>query len=101
MTGKLLTPIELDILTYLSKQNVCHGGEIMANINKKREIFGFPVTQYGVFSPVLARLDERKLITSSWGEGSQGARRKYHQITSLGAKTLKINQEYRKSIEGE
>jgi DNA-binding PadR family transcriptional regulator len=39
------------------------------------------------------RLEKEKLITSYWGDESQGGRRKYYRITELGVKKYKINKE--------
>ena len=39
----------------------------------------------------LRRLESEKLIASYWGQESQGGRRKYYTITSVGVQTLKEN----------
>lgn len=41
----------------------------------------------------LKRLESHKLITSYWGDESQGGRRKYYKITVLGIETYNKNLE--------
>lgn len=60
-----------------------YGYEIIKAISKYSE------GQYELKEPSLytslKRLETQKLITSYWGDESQGGRRKYYKITELGA----------------
>jgi DNA-binding PadR family transcriptional regulator len=42
----------------------------------------------GTLYPALKRLEDKKLITSYWGDAEKGGRRKYFQITELGKSEL-------------
>nr|WP_249317086.1 PadR family transcriptional regulator [Bacillus sp. FJAT-50079] len=41
----------------------------------------------------LKRLEKEGSISSYWGEGSQGGRRKYYKITAIGEETYRQNKE--------
>jgi PadR family transcriptional regulator, regulatory protein PadR len=42
----------------------------------------------GTLYPALKRLEEKKFLTSYWGEADKGGRRKYYSITEEGRKEL-------------
>lgn len=44
----------------------------------------------GMLYPVLHRLENEKLIVSSWKIGENGRKRKYYRISAAGAKALEI-----------
>jgi len=88
-----LSAIDEDMLTVLLGREL-YGLEILDNLNPKRPI---PLS-FGSLYPALNRLEKKGLIKWRWGDESEetgGARRKYYQVTGLGATTLRGVQEYR------
>jgi len=59
--------------------------------NRLREL-GQPLSLAGLYT-TLPRLEKQGLVTSRWGDeevgARQGARRRYYEITGLGAKAIK------------
>jgi len=43
----------------------------------------------GTVYPILNSMETRGLLESKWGEGSEGPRRKYYTITTLGRSSLR------------
>ncbi|NET56856.1 MAG: PadR family transcriptional regulator [Symploca sp. SIO2E6] len=88
-----LSAIDEDIVTVLLGREL-YGLEILEQLNPDRPLpLGF-----GSLYPALNRLEKKGLIEWRWGdEGEEtgGARRKYYQVTGLGATTLDGVQKYR------
>lgn len=92
-----ISAIDEDLLTVLLGRKELYGLEILdqLNLNRPSEL------KFGSLYPALKRLEKKGLVNWKWGdevEESGGARRKYYQITGLGAKTLRIVQQYRASL---
>ena len=80
--------IDTIILRVLSESDN-YGYEIMKAISK------YSHGQYELKEPSLysslKRLESQDLISSYWGDESQGGRRKYYTVTPLGSKTYEDN----------
>jgi PadR family transcriptional regulator, regulatory protein PadR len=88
-----LSAIDEDILTVLMGREL-YGLEILDQLNPGRPL----ELSFGSLYPALNRLNKKGFINWRWGEeqdGSGGARRKYYEITALGARTLRDVQHYR------
>ncbi|MBW4651416.1 MAG: PadR family transcriptional regulator [Kastovskya adunca ATA6-11-RM4] len=88
-----LSAIDEDILTLLLGREL-YGLEILDQLNPDRPI---PLS-FGSLYPALNRLEKKGLLKWRWGDESEetgGARRKYYQVTGLGATALHAVQEYR------
>ena len=79
------------LLKTVSKERL-YGYEIMNRISD--ESCGYFDLKEGTLYPVLYRLEDEKLIESSWGEDTskRGARRKYYTITDAGTEKLETYQ---------
>ncbi|MEM7063356.1 MAG: helix-turn-helix transcriptional regulator [Cyanobacteria bacterium P01_B01_bin.77] len=91
-----ISAIDEDVLTALIGREL-YGLEILDQLNLDRP----HQLRFGSLYPVLNRLDKKGLVSWKWGDevdASGGARRKYYKVTGLGAKSLKIVQEYRLSL---
>ena len=91
-----LSAIDQDILTALLGREL-YGLEILEVLNEGRPLqIGF-----GSLYPALNRLEKKKLVSWQWGDESDetgGARRKYYEVTALGATVLKDVQNYRAQL---
>ena len=91
--GFKLSALEEDILTLMGTQKM-YGLEMLDGLNDGRPIsIGF-----GSLYPTLNRLEKKGLITWKWGDEQDktgGARRKYYEVTGMGANVLREVQEYR------
>lgn len=88
-----LSAIDEDLLTVLLGRKL-YGLEILNKLNDGRPI---PIG-FGSLYPALNRLEKKGLVSWHWGDESEetgGARRKYYEVTALGATTLREVQEYR------
>ena len=91
-----LSSLEEDILTFMGNQK-SYGLEIMEGLNEKRPI---PIG-FGSLYPTLNRLEKKGFISWKWGDeqdNTGGARRKYYQVTGIGANVLAKVQTYRKQL---
>ncbi len=91
-----LSAIDEDILTVLLARKL-YGLEILDKLNDSRPI---PIG-FGSLYPALNRLEKKGLVSWQWGDESEetgGARRKYYEVTALGATTLREVQEYRAQL---
>lgn len=92
MSGIALSALEEDILTLL-KSKSAYGLEIIEAIARFSE--GHRAALQGTMYPILKRLEDKQFVKTQWGDESAGARRKYYQLTELGASALKEKQDYR------
>jgi PadR family transcriptional regulator, regulatory protein PadR len=91
-----LSAIEEDILTALLGREL-YGLELLGLMNPGRP----KELSFGSLYPALNRLEKKGFIRWRWGDEqdeSGGARRKYYQVTGLGANTLSQAQQYRISL---
>lgn len=91
-----LSAIDEDILTVLLGREL-YGLEILDQLNLDRPI----ELKFGSLYPALNRLEKKGLVSWQWGDEvdeSGGARRKYYKVTSWGAKSLEIVQQYRAAL---
>ena len=71
-------------------------------LSSAREVYGYEITKKikdytnslyemgeGTLYPALKRLEDKKYLTSYWGEADKGGRRKYYSITLEGKNELK------------
>lgn len=74
---------------------------IILALTNIKDVYGYEVTKKikeytgsvyemgeGTLYPALKRLEERKFLTSYWGEADKGGRRKYYSITLEGKSEL-------------
>ncbi|MGF7049982.1 PadR family transcriptional regulator PadR [Paenibacillus sp. DS2015] len=66
-----------------------YGYEIIKAISKYSQ-GNYELKEPSLYSS-LKRLESQKLITSYWGDESQGGRRKYYAVTPLGIETYEAN----------
>ncbi len=76
-------PLILSILI----ENETYGYELIKKIKERSG--GKLEFAEGTIYPVLKKLEEKKLITSTWKTGKTEKQRKYYRITSAGKKQLK------------
>lgn len=95
-SGITLSALEEDILTLL-KSKSAYGLEIIEAIAHLSE--GQRAVLQGTMYPILKRLEEEQFVQTRWGEEAVGARRKYYQLTALGAVALKEKHDYRARLE--
>lgn len=92
-----LSAIDADLLTVLQYGHTLYGLQILEEINNGRPIpLGF-----GSLYPALNRLEKKGLVTWKWGDEqdcSGGARRKYYEISGLGATAIDKEQAYRAEL---
>lgn len=92
-----LSAIDADLLTVLQYEHKLYGLQILEEVNNGRPVpLGF-----GSLYPALNRLEKKGLVTWKWGDeqdGSGGARRKYYEITGLGATVIDKEQAYRAEL---
>jgi PadR family transcriptional regulator, regulatory protein PadR len=91
-----LSALEEDILTLMGTQKL-YGLEILDGLNNGRPI---PIG-FGSLYPTLNRLEKKGLISWKWGDEqdqSGGARRKYYEVTGVGAIALTEVQQYRQLL---
>jgi len=75
---------------------------IILALTQRKDVYGFEISKKikeytaslyemgeGTLYPALKRLEEKKYLTSYWGETDKGGRRKYYSITPAGAEHLK------------
>ena len=92
-----LSAIDEDILTVLLEREL-YGLEILDQLNPGRPL----QLSFGSLYPALNRLEKKGFIKWRWGDaqdGSGGARRKYYEVTKLGASTLNDIQQYRMALD--
>ncbi|OAB42315.1 PadR family transcriptional regulator [Paenibacillus glacialis] len=80
--------IDTIILRVLSESDN-YGYEIIKAISKYSQ-GNYELKEPSLYSS-LKRLETQKLITSYWGDESQGGRRKYYTLTPLGTETYEDN----------
>ena len=88
-----LSAMDEDILTVLLGREL-YGLEILDQLNINRPI----ELKHGSLYPAMNRLEEKGLVSWQWGDEadeSGGGRRKYYEVTELGAKSLSEVQQYR------
>ncbi|MBE9039372.1 helix-turn-helix transcriptional regulator [Oscillatoriales cyanobacterium LEGE 11467] len=88
-----LSAMDEDILTVLLGRKL-YGLEILDQLNLDRPI----ELKHGSLYPAMNRLEEKGLVSWQWGDEadeSGGGRRKYYEVTELGAKSLSEVQQYR------
>lgn len=95
-SGIALSALEEDILTLL-KSKSAYGLEIIEAIARLSE--GQRAVLQGTVYPILKRLEDEQFVKTQWGDETTGARRKYYQLTELGANALKEKQNYRIRLE--
>lgn len=91
-----ISAIDEDLLTVLLSREL-YGLEILDQLNLDRP----SKLRFGSLYPALNRLEKKGLVKWKWGDEvdeSGGARRKYYQVTGLGATTLHTVQQYRNSL---
>lgn len=80
--------METLLLAVLS-EGPSYGYQIVQDLNAKAP--GVLRTGEGTIYPVLHRLEERKLIQSSWRTGESGRQRRYYRLTPRGKAALAAN----------
>jgi PadR family transcriptional regulator, regulatory protein PadR len=91
-----ISALDEDLLTALLGHER-YGLEILDQLNLGRP----QILRFSSLYPALDRLDQKGLVEWRWGDEadeSGGARRKYYKVTGLGAKVLRVVQEYRTSL---
>ena len=94
--GLRISAIDQDILTALGRREL-YGLELLSEVNIGRSI----ELSFGSLYPALNRLEQKGLISWSWGdedEVSGGGRRKYYKMTALGVSALQEVEEYRLNL---
>jgi DNA-binding PadR family transcriptional regulator len=66
-----------------------YGYQLVQDLNARAP--GILKTGEGTIYPVLHRLEERELITSTWRAGETGRQRRYYRITPRGKRALAAN----------
>jgi PadR family transcriptional regulator, regulatory protein PadR len=74
------------ILLSLLSENDMYGYEITEKVHEISE--GFLSYKEGTLYPALKKLELNGLVESYWKHSSDGPRRKYYRITSMGKKAL-------------
>lgn len=74
------------LLLVIDRTGPAYGYEILKQL--KRFSDGRLAFKEGTAYPLLRKLEEMELLTSFWGDGSGGPRRKYYQTTGLGSRAL-------------
>lgn len=91
-----LSSIDEDVLTVLIGREL-YGLDILERLNQGRPVeLGF-----GSLYPALNRLEKKGMVKWHWGDEldqSGGARRKYYEVTALGARILEDWQKYRAGL---
>lgn len=77
--------IDILLLSQVSKQDM-YGFEIVKNIQAKSSNT-YKMSE-GTLYPALSRLEQKKYLSSYWGNSESGGRRKYYSITELGKNEL-------------
>jgi len=80
--------IEAILLKVISLED-CYGYSISKSIAHMTDN-GCQIKEATLYSG-LRRLESEELISSYWGEGSQGGRRKYYSLTQKGSNSLDTN----------
>ena len=96
-----LSAVDQDILTVMNCGREFYGLELLHILNCDRSTLVGCELSYGSIYPALNRLIDKKLITWRWGdesEDSNGARRKYYQMTQLGKERLNALKQYRNNL---
>lgn len=75
--------LDIVIMNLLS-QSSCHGYEMVQQLKK---IHGLKMREGNIY-PILARLQQEKLVECYTKAGSEGPPRKYFKVTSAGQQTL-------------
>jgi len=74
------------LLLAVLSEGPSYGYQMVQDLNARAP--GVLKTGEGTIYPVLHRLEERKLIQSSWRTGETGRQRRYYRVTSRGKKAL-------------
>ncbi|WP_027084846.1 PadR family transcriptional regulator [Cohnella panacarvi] len=77
--------IDIILLSIIGK-GPTYGYEIIQNLRRVSEQ-AYEMSE-GTLYPALRRLEEKQLLTSSWGDSETGGRRKYYEITEEGRHSL-------------
>jgi len=74
------------LLLAVLSEGPSYGYQMVQDLNARAP--GVLKTGEGTIYPVLHRLEERKLIQSSWRMGETGRQRRYYRVTVRGKKAL-------------
>lgn len=77
--------IDILLLSQISKMDM-YGFEIVKNLQLKSNNL-YKMSE-GTLYPALQRLEQKKYLSSYWGNADAGGRRKYYSITEEGKKEL-------------
>lgn len=77
------------LLLSVIQDNPSYGYQIIQDLNAKAP--HLLQTGEGTVYPILHRLEERKLIQSTWKLGDSGRQRRYYRITPQGKQALSKN----------
>ncbi len=82
--------VETFLLVILN-QGPSYGYAIVQDLNEKAQ--GLLNMGEGTVYPVLHRMEEKKLIASTWRQSDSGRKRKYYRVTPKGRKMLESKEQ--------
>ncbi len=77
--------IDILLLSQIAQKDM-YGFEIIKNLEGKSN--NLYKMREGTLYPALQRLEQKKYLTSYWGDSETGGRRKFYRITELGIQIL-------------
>lgn len=77
--------IDILLLSQIAYKDT-YGFEIIKNLEAKSN--SLYIMREGTLYPALQRLEQKKYLSSYWGDSETGGRRKFYSITELGRKIL-------------
>lgn len=76
--------LDLAVLAVLDREGSAYGYTITESL----AVVGLPDVKGGTLYPLLARLEDERLVVSSWSVGDGGPARKYFALTDRGRAAL-------------
>jgi PadR family transcriptional regulator PadR len=80
--------LHLLILQHLSRHTVLHGYGLIKEMEAATG--GRGLWKEGTIYPLLGAMEREGLVRSRWGQGEEGPRRKYYELTGAGRQMLRL-----------
>lgn len=80
--------LHLLILQNLQVHQLLHGYGLIKTMEETTG--GRGLWKEGTIYPLLAQMEKEGLVKSRWGEGADGPRRKYYELTPAGRQVLRL-----------